>query len=658
MKFEKRFMNMVTAVALSATITSGPSQLVGADDTSATIKTEAPQIIPFEKGPYKVRVERSHFIEMRDGVRLSTDLYFPEDYRGKLPVILERTPYNKANRRNADHNKPITFSSMAYYYASHGFVFAVQDRRGKFESEGEYTISYGDVDDAYDTLEWFEEQNWFNGNVGMVGCSIPGGNVIRAGMSGHKSLKGLVPMSAAFGHGTAGGAMSYTFIRGGVMRLTLPAWAHGFGSKLFYRPSKRLDRDEFLKIADMFDPAPKPKVSIMDLWDAKEGGLSQKYYDAILHLPLVEIDDILGSPPSDWDNMASRPPLDPWWLAGDYLDDEDVVTGGALHINSWRDHGVNETILQFRHFQNKASSAWARENQYLIIGPLSHCELENLTSETKDGERDLGDARFDAWGTYLNWWNYTLKDEKDAIKGMPRVQYFLPGANEWRSSDVWPLEGTQNTKLFLSSGGKANTRLGNGELSWSAPETAGFDHYTYDPADPVIRYAGKMVTDGAFDASEIELRDDILVYTSEPLSKPVEMTGRMKARIWVSTDVPDTDLNVTIVDVHPDGRAFPIQESLLRLRYRDGFDRPKMMETGKIYPIDLDMLVGSNYFHKGHQIRIEVTSSNFPTYGRNLNMGLNNALTTEYQSANVKVYHGPQTPSYIELPFIASGERE
>jgi len=167
-----------------------------------------------------------------------------------------------------------------------------------------------------------------------------------------------------------------------------------------------------------------------------------------------------------------------------------------------------------------------------------------------------------------------------------------------------------------------------------------------------------MVTDGAFDASEIELRDDILVYTSEPLSKPVEMTGRMKARIWVSTDVPDTDLNVTIVDVHPDGRAFPIQESLLRLRYRDGFDRPKMMETGKIYPIDLDMLVGSNYFHKGHQIRIEVTSSNFPTYGRNLNMGLNNALTTEYQSANVKVYHGPQTPSYIELPFIASGERE
>ena len=210
----KKFQILAAAAVLCI---NGPVQ---ADEGERAPPAEdAPKSIPFEKGPYEVRVERSHFIETRDGVRLMTDLYFPEGHEGRLPVILERTPYNKATHRNSDPDEPINSRSIGYYFASHGYVVAVQDRRGKFESEGDYTIGYGDVNDAGDTLDWFEKQAWFNGRVGMIGCSVPGGNVVKAAMSRHKTLKGLVPQSAAFGHGTAGGTMARGFIRGGVQNM-------------------------------------------------------------------------------------------------------------------------------------------------------------------------------------------------------------------------------------------------------------------------------------------------------------------------------------------------------------------------------------------------------------------------------------------------------
>ncbi|KPM32048.1 hydrolase CocE/NonD family protein [Croceitalea dokdonensis DOKDO 023] len=595
-------------------------------------------------------MERSHFIKMRDGARLSTDLYFPVDYEGKLPVILERTPYDKANRRIADPEAPITMNNQAYYYASHGFVFAVQDRRGKFESEGDYTIGYGDVNDAYDTLEWFEKQDWFNGNVGMIGCSIPGGNVIKAGMSQHKSLKGLVPQSAGFGHGTAGGTMARGFLRGGVQNMWMPLWTHGFGSKLFYRPSKRLNREEYLKVADRFDFRPNVN-DLVEYMDLTTGAFTKKGLETIMHLPLVEIDDLMGSPPSDWDNLISKPPMDPWWLAGDYLEDEDAVSGGALHVNSWHDYSVHETMLQFEHFSKKGKTEWDRENQYAIIGPLGHCRLENLTSNTINVDRELGDARFDAWGTYLKWWDYTLKGNKDAFEGTPKIQYFLPGANEWRSSDEWPIAGTVPTKLYLSSNGSANTRLGDGSLNWEKAKSDEIDEYEYDPSNPVGNFE-EAVNQGSSDMSELELRKDILVYSTSPLEEDIEMTGKIRAKIWVSTNVPDTDLALKLVDVYPDGRAYAIKETYLRLRYRDGYDKTVMMEPGKIYPIELGTMTSANLFKKGHQIRIEITSSNFPTFARNLNTGGNNATETEFQKANVKILHGKRHPSHIELPII------
>lgn len=614
-----------------------------------------PETVSFKKGPYTVRVERSHFIPMRDGVRLSTDLYFPEGYEGKLPVIIERTPYDKSVHRSTGPDAPISLRSLPYYYATHGYVVAVQDRRGKFESEGQYTIQNGDVSDANDTLDWFSGQPWFSGKSSFIGCSIPGGNTIRAAQTLHPNLTSLVPQSAAFGHGTAGGTMAKAFLRGGIQNMTMPLWTHYSGSKLFFRPPTPMARDDYLKIRDYFDIAPDVGAAT-DVLSA-DGTLTDKGREVLLHLPLVDIDDKMKSLPSDWDDIAARAPMDPWWDRGDYLENDTKVDGAALHINSWHDYGVNETMLQFTHFQGRARSKWARENQYLIISPLGHCNAESVSSQTKSGDRDLGDARFDFWGTYLQWWDYTLKGKIDAFAGTPRVQYYLPGKNEWRATDAWPIPGTQRQTIYLTSGGKANTRMGDGELSFSKPKSTGTDNYIYDPADPVF-LGLRDYTDGAFDAREMEMRPDVLVYTSAPLKEGLEMTGKIKAKVWLSTDVPDTDLRMRLLDVYPDGAAYPVQASQLRLRYREGYDREVMMEPGTVYAIDLDMLVGANYFQVGHKIRIEITSSSMPNFARNLNTGGDNARSTQMRKAAVTIHHGPQRPSHIDLPIIARADTD
>jgi uncharacterized protein len=607
----------------------------------------------FAKGPHAVRVERSHFIEARDGVRLSTDLYFPVGAVEPLPVILERTPYNKATHRTADPDAPVHHLNKAYYFASHGYVFAVQDNRGKFESEGEYVVLNNDVDDAADTFDWFTRQAWFNGRIGMIGVSIPGAAQIKAAQTLHPALAALIPQAAATGHGTAGGTMAKFWMRGGVQNLTNALWCHGAGSKLFYRPSQRLDRDAFLAVADLYDPAPKVSIQELVVISASGAELTAPAREALMSLPLVDIPKRLKSPPTDWDEMVTKPPLDPWWDAGQYLEDDTAVDAPALHINAWHDYGVNETFLQFEHFRTKAASPHARDNQFVIISPMSHGTFENLSADTVTGERHVGDARFDLWGTYLRWYDYQLKGiDNGFATTTPKIQYYVPGLDRWKSSDVWPLRGTQRTRLYLGSAGRANTRLGDGVLSFEPP-SAGVedsDSYVYDPADPV--YEMNSVLAGSFDVAALELRADILVYSTPPLTEGIEMTGHMRAMLHLSTDVPDTDVTVKIVDVHPDGRAFSLQQGYLRLRWREGYEREVMMKPGEVVPVEIDMLVYSNYFKPGHRIRIDITSSNMPHFGRNLNTGGDNARDTTWRKATVTLYHGARYPSCVELPFV------
>jgi predicted acyl esterase len=602
-----------------------------------------------EMGPYTVRLERSHFVPMRDGVRLSTDLYIPEGVDEPLGTVLVRTPYNKGSQQYRGDG-----FSMARYFASHGFVFAVQDKRGKFESEGRYLTTDGDIEDGNDTLDWIADQPWSNGKVGMMGCSYPGFTTMMAAQSLNPHLAAIIPQSAAMATGSLGGRYSLLWRRGGTVNLSMALWHMAAGSKVFYRPPAGLTRQDFLEIVDLFDPTPKGP----DLSSFADPAFMQRVQNAYLTLPITDILDGFDAPPNDFELMTSLDIADPWWDERGYLTDESRVDVPALHVNSWHDYGVAETLIHFNFFRENALSQTARDNQYVIIAPTSHCQAETVSEQTMVGDLNVGDARFDFWGTYVRWYDRWLNGNEDALEGMPHVQYYNVGANEWRSADEWPLPGTEYRKFYLASGGRANSRHGDGRLE-AAPSAndAASDSYVYDPATPFTTVSALTnrdldVWNGVFDRRELENRADVLIYTSDPLEEAVDVTGPIKAVLYVSSSVRDTDFDLTLVDVFPDGRAMGVYEGTLRARYREGFDRKVLMEPGEIYELEIDMNATSNTFLPGHRIRIEIASSRFPNHDRNLNTGGDNFNETEFVQAVNVIHHSPEHPSHVVLPVV------
>ena len=602
-------------------------------------------------GPFDVRMERSHFVPMSDGVRLSTDLYFPVGADGTLGTILERTPYNKGSDRFRGDG-----FSIARFFASHGFVYAVQDKRGKFESEGRYLMTDGDISDGNDTLDWIADQSWSNGNIGMMGCSYPGFTTMMAAQSLNPHLKAIIPQSAAMATGSMENRYSNVWTQGGTLTLSIAAWHVVHGSKVFFRPPDGLSRQEYLEIVDKYDPKP------IGISPAKysDPEFLERMKQAYLTLPVIDIiDAIPEAPPNDWKLLASLEADDPWYVERGNMTDETQIDVPALHINSWHDYGVAETLIHFNFFRENARSALARNNQYTIIAPTTHCRAETVSEETTVGELSVGDARFDFWGTYVRWFDRWLNDNKDALDGMPRVQYFNKGANEWRSANQWPVTGIRYKKFFLNSEDGANSLFGDGRLSEDPPLPSDnpSDSYVYDPGTPYTTVSALTGRDlhiwyGSFDRSELQHRNDVLVFTSDILDTAVDVSGPMKAKLFVSSSAIDTDFYVTLIDVFPDGRAMGVYEGHLRARYREGYRKRVFMEQNEVYEIPIDMNVTSNTFLPGHRIRIEISSSSFPTHDRNLNTGGKNYDETDYVKAVNTIHHSPDYPSYIELPIV------
>ncbi len=268
------------------------------------------------------------------------------------------------------------------------------------------------------------------------------------------------------------------------------------------------------------------------------------------------------------------------------------------------------------------------------------------------GELDMGDARKDWNGLYLRWYDHWLKGVDNGITDMPKVQYYVMGLNEWRSSDVWPLANTEYHKFYLQSGGNANGRFGDGALSTNAPENNSSDSFTYDPGNPVPSKGGARAFTGARDQATVEIRDDVLVYTTPTLEKGIELTGPITLILYVSSTAKDTDFTAKLVDVYPDGKAYNIQDGILRARYREGFTKKVWMEEGQVYEIQVDMSITSRYFRQGHKIRLQMSSSYFPNFERNLNTGCNNYDETDWIIANNTIHHSPEYPSHIILPII------
>ena len=587
-----------------------------------------------------VRLEKSHMVPMRDGVRLATDLYFPEIPDDKLPVVLIRTPYNKNTFRDAKNDD-------AYMFASHGFVVAVQDSRGKFESEGIYSPPAGsEAVDGYDAVDWIAKQPWSNGRVGMHGCSYPAEVQAATAPLRHPNLTTMIPRNGPM-IGAANGRYRYwSGFKGGVLdfAVTLP-WYFRTGNKYSFKPPPGLSDAEARRIRELYDPeateAPEPD------WEK-----------LVWTLPLVDIMDKAGAPPNDWLHLVERGFDDPWWhdVMG-YYDGTEKISVPALHVSSWYDISVAETIYEFNLFRENAVSQTAAENQFLIVAPTTHCSYEQATAHTMVGDRDVGDARLEYYRIYIDWFEHWLKGKDNGITDMPKVQYYTMGRNEWGSADAWPLPETRYTNFYLHSDGSANSRYGDGSLSIDPPGDRPPDTFIYDPARPVPSVGGQRGTSwdtssGAVDQATVDIRNDVLVYTTPPLEEGIEVTGPITAVLYVSSSAKDTDFTSKLVDVYPDGTAYNIQTSVLRARYRDGFDRKVWMEEGGVYKIQIDLDASSNYFAAGHRIRLQVSSSDFPLYERNLNTGGNNFDETEWVVARNAVHHSAEHPSHLILPVI------
>jgi putative CocE/NonD family hydrolase len=299
------------------------------------------------------------------------------------------------------------------------------------------------------------------------------------------------------------------------------------------------------------------------------------------------------------------------------------------------------------------------KEQYVIIAPTLHCSYTRATENTIVGERSVGDARYDYEALTYDWFDHFLKGENNGLLDtLPRVRYYTMGINRWQSSDTWPPKGATPVTYFLSSGGKANTLHGDGGLVLKAPGRDLPDTFTYDPMHPVMSHGGNVccqpgLTGGAMDQRQMEEQPDILVSSSEPLKEGIEVSGPITFTVYVSSDRKDTDITVKLIDVYPDGRAYNLDENIQRLRYRNGYDKPvAFMQPGQIYRVQLQPMNTSNYFAAGHRIRIEVSSSNFPRFDRNLNTGGSNYDETEPLVAHNAIHHSRRYPSTLTLTVV------
>ncbi len=598
---------------------------------------------------HEFRVERSHFVPMRDGVRLSTDLYFPQGVNRPLGTVLVRTPYNKDSWDALGPAGAGIQGKAVAFFAGHGFAVVVQDTRGKHESEGMYILNKNYRVDGYDTIEWITKQPWSNGKVGTYGCSYQGENQLYLAPSQPPGLAAMIPQAGATAIGQAGGfyGLAHDFTSGGVHLSGVMLWHHLTLHKTYYRPPAGLSREEFLKLRQYFDPA--PKVPDAD-WD-------RLYWT----LPVFDMLHKAGGLPTDWrDFLAHQNDVtDPWWDQFDYVRDDEPISAPALYVETWGDFTARPAFYIRSLHQRTAISQTARDNQRIIVAPAQHCASESVTENHRMGELELGDPRFGHFSLYLDWFRQWLEGDDRGVEDWPTVQYYMMVRNEWRASDQWPPRGVTMTKFFLHSGGRANSHFGDGTLSRAEPRSEPADRFTYDPASPVPSaggpYSSGIGSAPYMDQRPTSARNDVLVYTSEPFDQGLEIEGSIDAVLYVSSSARDTDFSVKLVDVAPDGKPVNVRVGFIRARYREGRDKQVFMAEGQVYRVPVMLNDIAYYFRPGHRLRVQVTSSDFPSFDRNLNTGGRNYDETEWVIADNVVHHSGDNASHIILPV--SGTR-
>jgi putative CocE/NonD family hydrolase len=599
-----------------------------------------------DAGPsYKIDIVKSIMVPMRDGVRLSTDLYMPADATVKLGTILMRDPYDKNVATSAGHEYRF---ELLMSFVRKGFVVAIQDTRGRFESEGRYQPGKSGRDDGYDTVTWLTDQPWSNDRLATFGCSYTGDTQVQLATTRHPKHVAAAPMASTTGYYARG--RPWVSFDGGAFELAQTAgWFSRSGPEVFYGPPAWVDRQEWFRS----DAAKLYRKSA-----GRENDTA--YFPFISTLPIVDILRKSDSPPTQYENFVSNNPEAPYFKDLDWANQGDRFDTPMLFVDSWYDYGPAEALELWNLAKKNSVSKKSRENQFIIIAPTKHCAYINSDGSENlvVGERDMGDARLDYRGMLYRWYDHWLRGADNGITDIPKVQYYLMGKNEWRSSDVWPLANTDYRKFYLHSGGKANSRYGDGSISLQVPEVEPPDGFVYDPATPVPSLGGQACctgTDkgaGSYDQSSNEMRHDVLVFTSDVLDEGLNVTGPLEVVLYVGSSAKDTDFTAKLIDVYPDGRALNVQEGALRMRYREGYSKNVWMKPDEVVEARLDLHATANYFGPGHRIRLEVSSSNFPRWDRNLNTGGNNFDETQWVIAENSLHHSAQYPSHLLLPII------
>ena len=583
---------------------------------------------------------------MRDGVRLATDIYRPKTDE-KVPIIFSRTPYNFNSW--GDGKERTRTMERAYEALKHGYAYVVQNERGRYFSEGEWDILGVPLTDGYDAFSWMAEQEWSNGKIGTLGCSSTAEWQMAVAALDHPSHAAMVPQGYGAGVGVVGSYFEQgNWYRGGAEQLLFHAWLYGVEQDKFKpRIPAGATQEDLIRISRFYDLAPEnPPVN---------------WKEAFSDLPLKDVLKNVKGKKEIFDKMIIRKPNDPEWFEGGLYHDTMDFGIPSFWFVSWYDVSVAPNLELFNYVRENGADAFTKENQYLVIAPTLHCGYTRATENTIVGERSVGDARLNYDEQIYSWFDLHLKREaNDFIEKTPRVQYYTMGKNIWQASDSWPPKSAILKTFYLNSEGNANTRFGDGKLT-PYPDQRGkrSDSFDYDPMNPVTSYGGGVcctgnaVQGGAFDQREMEEREDILVYTSDPLEEGIELSGFIESVLYLSSDVKDTDLTIKIIDVLPDGTAYNLDETIQRIRYREGYDKEVFMGKDQVYKVELTPMATSNYFKKGHRIRVEVSSSNFPRFSRNLNTGGDNYDESESVVARNTIHHSKRYPSHIKLPFIS-----
>jgi uncharacterized protein len=598
-------------------------------------------------------VERKVMVPMRDGKSMAADIYRPKDTSKKYGTIFSRTPYN-FNFWDVRNGVPSDMTTQLEA-VKRGFAYVVMNERGHFFSEGNYDILGPPLTDGYDAIQWITTRPWSNGKLGTIGCSSTAEWQMAVAAQDPPGFTTMIPQG--FGAGVGRFAPYYeqgNWYRGGAIQMLFIAWLYGEQNQVRPMFPKDTQRADLIRASKSFDLAQQlPPVD----WSK-----------ALRHLPVMDIMKNVDGPHGIFADsmpvetggaMVKRAPNDPAWYKGGLWHDNMPVNIPGFWFVSWYDVSAGPNLAAYNYVRRTAKPEVA-DQQYLVIAPTLHCAFKRATKNTVVGEREMGDARLEYDEMTYGWFDHFLKGEdKGLLKKMPKVRYFTMGINKWQSADTWPPAGATPMTFYLSSGGKANSLYGDGVLATAPPAANQADSFLYDPMNPVPSYGGNVcctgnaVQGGSFDQRQIESRADVLVYSSEPLKEGVEVSGPIEVTLYVSSDAKDTDFTVKLVDVEPDGKAFNLDETIQRVRYRNGYDKSiAMMEAGKVYKVTLQPMVTSNYFAAGHRIRIEVSSSNFPRFDRNLNTGGNNYDESKGVVARNSVHHSKEYPSQVTLTVV------